>query len=64
MESVRRQKVVGGPRIMCEAGNSMVLTCIGRQRDVGKREAGLVSIENVEEVGQAVISVSLFLNVT
>ena len=48
-------------RIICEGGIGEVLTSLGRQRKVGKREAGLISVENIEEVGRASIHLNLFL---
>ena len=38
-----------------------MFTSMGRQGEVGKKEAGLVPFENMEEVGRAVISLNLFL---
>ena len=55
MESVGWQKVVGGCRLICEAGTSGLLTSIGRQADVGKREAGLTSVEKVERWARLVL---------
>ena len=49
------------PRNFCEAEIGEVLTSMGRQGEVGKKEAGLVPFENMEEVGRAVISLNLFL---
>ena len=52
---------MGGSRIICEAGNGGVLS-IGRWGDVGEGEAGLASVENMEEVGKVGIDLSLFFN--
>ena len=45
----------------CETGICEVLTSMERQGEVGKKEAGLVSFENIEQLGTAVISLNLFL---
>ena len=52
------------PRNFCEAEIGEVLTSVGRQGEVGKKEAGLVPFENMEEVGRAVISLNLVLYMT
>ena len=38
-----------------------MLTSMERQGEVGKKEAGLESFENIEQLGTAVISLNLFL---
>ena len=61
MEWTGGQREVCGSRVAFESGNGGVLTSMGRQGEVGKREAGLVSVKNMEEVGRAGISLSLVL---
>ena len=48
--------------LFVKEGMLWVLTSIGRPGDEGKREAGLASIENMEEMGKVGISLSLFFN--
>ena len=48
----------GWSGIICEAEIGEVLTSVGKQGEVGKREAGLVSVENMKEVGRDPISLN------
>ena len=71
MTSVGKRKIVrngvswkakrdGWSRIFCDARISEVLTSTDSQGEVGKREAVLVSVENMEEVGRVTISLTYF----